>query len=324
MARRNFSASHKVPFYPMPHWLLKSSLHRISSWLPNPVFWNRIFQKFRGSLRFSDTDFRRKLGEVARQRQIMAGLGTIPPDYTVLELGTGWFPALVIGHYLCGAGPITSFDIDPWLTREQVARTLDYFLRYAANGELDPLLPGWRADRLPALKACAAVVLTEDPDPLLKRLGIEIFVQDAQRTGLPADSVDLVFSSGVLEYIPEAIVAGLLAEFRRVAKAAAAMIHRINLRDVYSYFDRRLSPFHNLRYSPRAWRWVDSPVTPQNRLRISDYRRLYTNAGWAIAKEQNELGERADLRKVPLAEQFRGYAEADLLVLESWLTGRAT
>jgi hypothetical protein len=56
-----------------------------------------------------------------------------------------------------------------------------------------------------------------------------------------------------------------------------------------------------------------------SRLRIPEYRRLVREARFSIIEEYNTLGRIEDLRKIPLAPEFRNIADADLLVLFSWL-----
>lgn len=97
------------------------------------------------------------------------------------------------------------------------------------------------------------------------------------------------------------------------------MVHRMNFRDTYSYFDRRIGVFNMLRYSPRAWRWLDSALVPQNRLRVSDHRAMLDASGFRLVEEQSESAPMEELRRVPLAPEFRGYSEDDLRVVESWL-----
>src|SRR6266852_9063248 len=96
----------------------------------------------------------------------------------------------------------------------------------------------------------------------------------------------------------------------------------MSLIDQYSYFDRSITPFNFLKYPARRWKHLNSPLTWQNRLRISDYRRLFDRAGFQIANETNTLGAAADLEKIQLASEFRGYAKEDLLVLTSWLAAK--
>ena len=77
-----------------------------------------------------------------------------------------------------------------------------------------------------------------------------------------------------------------------------------------------------LRFSAAAWRWLDTAVAPQNRLRISDHREMQRVAGFRIVNEENESAPREMMQRVRLADEFRNYAEADLLVLESWIVSQ--
>ncbi len=92
----------------------------------------------------------------------------------------------------------------------------------------------------------------------------------------------------------------------------------MSLIDQYSYFDRSITPFNFLKYPARRWKHLNSPLTWLNRLRISDYCRLFDQAGFQITTETNTLGEVADLEKIQLAPEFQACAKEDLLVLTSW------
>jgi hypothetical protein len=63
-------------------------------------------------------------------------------------------------------------------------------------------------------------------------------------------------------------------------------------------------------------------MIPQNRLRISDYRRAYSDAGFEIVAEEDLNGAESDLASVRLAAEFEHYDKQELLVLFSWLVGR--
>lgn len=153
----------------------------------------------------------------------------------------------------------------------------------------------------------------------MERLDIHAQVRDAQQTGLPANRVDLITSTGTLEYIPPSVLKNMMAEFRRVGSANAVMSHYLNLADEYSYFDRSITPINFLQFTERQWRRWNSPLIWQNRLRISDYRELFRQARYDIVKEINTCGNPADLKKIQLAPEFQHYAKEDLPVLTSWL-----
>jgi hypothetical protein len=85
------------------------------------------------------------------------------------------------------------------------------------------------------------------------------------------------------------------------------------------------SQFRNFKRRKASWR-VGQQSSPnssiQNRLRISDYRRLLATANFEVLREVNVSGKSEDLQLVQLAPQFRNYTTADQLVTSSWITAR--
>ncbi len=307
----------------MPHWIIKSFLHRTISWLPHRHWWNRRLQSLTGSIELSDAAFERKLGECKHQLESLRQYAPeVPRDFSAVDLGTGWYPIMPIGYFLCGAKETHSYDISPLLERGRLAVLLGSFIAYADGGKLDQMLPEWQKERLETLRTLVPSAMQEEPAVLLGKLGIRIHVQDAQSTGLQSSSVDFLTSSGVLELIPLPVLQGIMKEFARVASPTALLFHRINLRDDYAVFDKGIPPLHFLRFSDRAWSWLGSGINPLNRLRIPTYRDLFQETGWKVVCEENIVGTQEDLRRVPLAKEFRNYSEADLLVLESWMMCR--
>ncbi len=304
----------------MPHWLIKSALHRAASWLPQRQALNRIFQKWSHSVELQTEEFVRKINETRRQLDILhQNAPTAPAAFTALEVGTGWNPITPLALYLCGAAAIWSYDIEPLVNRTRLIRVSRLFAEFADAGRLDALLPDWQPERLEVLRKIASDTSELPPKELLEPLEIHLRVQNAEHTEVKEGSIDLITTSAVLMYVPKLSLEGIYREFRRTAKPGAVMIHRLNFRDIYAYFDRNITPLNMLRFSPAAWRWLDSAVVPQNRLRVSDHRAMHQAAGFRIIAEEHESAPAEMLSRVRLAKEFRGYAKEDILALESWL-----
>jgi SAM-dependent methyltransferase len=237
----------------------------------------------------------------------------------VVELGTGWNPVQPIAHFLCGAGLVETFDIEPLLHPSRVARVIGYFRNFARDGRLAKELPALIPSRLAQLDEVASVAATRPPAETLAMLGIRVHVADARHTGLEDASADFLFSHSVFEYVPRDPFTELMREFRRVARPGAVTSHYIRLSDQYHHFDHALSQFNFLRFTARQWRWFDSPIIPQSRLRISDCREIFKHSGWRIFGEENTSGSMEDLQRVPLAPEFQSYRAEDLLVVGTWL-----
>jgi hypothetical protein len=91
----------------------------------------------------------------------------------------------------------------------------------------------------------------------------------------------------------------------------------IDYKDHYSYFDRTIGPFNFLRYSERSWPRYSPTLHHQNRLRHSDFVRLFAEAGFVIVEEETVDGGQDDLAVIddlPPAERFARYSRTDLAV----------
>lgn len=307
----------------MPSWLIKTALQRTISWLPRRQFWNGLLQTWvTKSTELDAKHFEEKLRECQRHVAAFQSLRPDLSEFRVLEVGTGWFPIIPAGLYLCGARELRTIDIEPLLRRKHLQRMLEAFCAWEQSGELRRTLPGYRAERMDRLRALLPRALREEPAALLRELDIEVLVGDAQRLALPGQTIDFFISSGVLECIPRPVLEGILAESRRVAAPGAVMSHRLNLADQFSYFDSSITAFNFLRYTEGQWRWRNSPMTWQNRLRIPDYRQMFRAAGFEVVREENVSGRAEDLARIKLAPPFERYRLEDLLVLHSFLTAR--
>jgi SAM-dependent methyltransferase len=308
----------------MPNWLLKSAVQRAISFLPQSHRWNELLQnKITQSLALTPGRFEVRLRDTHRYLEQFLKFGAPNAgEFSVLELGTGWNPVMPVGLYLCGASEVWTIDIVSHLTPARIRNTLGFFVDYHRRGALEKLIPRARPDRLAKLQEILAQPADETVDSLLPRLNIHVVVRDAQDTGIPPASVDLFCSNSVLEYIPPAALANMLAEFKRVARPGAVLCHFINLGDEYAKFDSTITPFNFLKYSDAQWRLLDSPFTRKNRLRISDYRELLLQAGGTILQEDLVNGDPRDLERIRLAPRFQHYSPADLLVLQAWITAK--
>ena len=266
--------------------------------------------------------FEEKLGQCTQFLQSWLSFGTGKPGFSCLEVGTGWHPIVPLCLYLCGAREVWTFDIEPLLSLKRLRQLMRFFVDYDRSGKLKIFLPQYDSERLREL--CAVVQGAQDVGAaeILSRLAIYAKVQDAQATGLPAGSIDLLFSNGVLQYIPRSILQGIFSEARRLASGSSIMAHRIRFIDQFSYFDNRISTLNFLRYSGAQWRWLNSPLIYQNRLRVSDFRDLLNKEGFELLSEESLSAPPQELAKVELAREFKRYSREDLLVSHSFIVAR--
>ncbi len=308
----------------MPHWLIKSAIHRAISLMPGTHFWNGILQAtLSRSLELNPERFEHRLALCRRHLEHLREFyPQATQSFSVFELGTGWHAVVPAGLFLCGASEIWTVDIVSHLDAGRLEQALGLICEYSDRGALARHLPGVRPERLARLKQAAAGAGARPAPETLEALGIHARVRDAQDTGLPTGSIDLVISDAVLEYLPQEVLANMLREFKRIARPGAVLSHYLNLGDQYATFDHQITPFNFLKYSQRQWRWLDSPVAGKSRRRLPDYRRIFAEAGCPVLREDHASGGASDLAKIRLAPEFRHYSQEDLLVIQAWIAAR--
>ena len=149
-------------------------------------------------------------------------------------------------------------------------------------------MPWSNEDRIDNLRKAYESDSSASAAEILQKLNINMVGGDASKTGLPSSSIDFFFSNGVLQYVgDEKELLAIFAEFRRLATPGALMSHNICFGDQNASSDPSIGPLNFLRFSDTAWHLLESPLRFQNRLRISDYRRIHGKTGWLIESEKN-------------------------------------
>jgi SAM-dependent methyltransferase len=231
------------------------------------------------------------------------------------EFGAGWDLTIPLVYRALGVERQVLVDIRPNVRLELVNHTLRRLRKGRAALR--------RVARRPVRGLGPPLGSSAELEP---RFGIRYLAPcDARATGLPSASVDFVSSTSTLEHIPEPDIVPILAECRRLLRPDGVLSARIDLRDHFSYADSRLSPYSFLRYSPRAWRLLNSRLLYQNRLRLTNHLRLIETAGFElVAVDADQPCERAqeELRSVPIADAFRGYSREDLAAGTAFVVAR--
>jgi hypothetical protein len=305
----------------MASWILKAVVQKTLSLFPNSHVWNRVLQeRLTGSLRLSQDRVADQFRRCARHLDSYVRLrGAVPQ--TVLEVGTGWMPILPLGFSLCGCREVWSVDRVSLMRPSDVENTLRMTTELHRAGRLAPMLPRLQGDRVSHLLDATRPGDGRDPIETLERLGIHCRIAELSRLPVGEGSVDLAVSNSVLEHLRQGEIEALFRQIRRLVARDGVTSHFIDLADHYANFDRRLDVYNFFKFPEPVWALINSSLHYQNRLRISDYRRLFTQTGWRIVGESSERGTESDLEPIPLARRFRRYAREDLLVYRSWITG---
>lgn len=126
------------------------------------------------------------------------------------------------------------------------------------------------------------------------------------------EPVDCSCSNEVLEHVPTDQLVILLKGLRAVTKGLTT--HSIDYSDHYARSDKSVSRLNFLRYSDKEWRRFNSGKQYVNRLRHSDYVRMFCEAGFTILEESSVVGEPPPDLKI--ADQFKRYDPPDLFAIK--------
>lgn len=185
-------------------WLAKAFVQRAIGALPNPHYWNGLLQdRFTRSLALSTERFEQSLVNCRDHllRMRLFGSGPAGGDFTAFELGTGWFPTVALGFFLCGARDVWTWDIVPFVNRDRLTATVRTYLEFERAKRLLqlPVLP----ERFARLRALLTMLEQQElaAREALEQLGVHYRIGGAGRSDPPEQCVDPVASDVVLEYV---------------------------------------------------------------------------------------------------------------------------
>lgn len=302
-------------------WIAKAVIQKGISVLPDPQRVNYVFQhRVTRSTTLTSASVHQRVGWAAMHLDAFDRNGGRREGAVAVELGPGWYPIVPLCLYLAGADSVHMVDLEDLGRPELAVQAVDAMVRAYDQGELDALGPldAARVDRLRELRHD---VLPLGHVAALARIGLLVTPMDARELQL-SPAPDLICSNTVLEHIPPDVLEPILARFGELAGPGTVMSHLVDHGDHYAYVDDSIDVYHFLRYSDRAWRWIDNDVQPMNRLRASEYVELYERAGVPVTEEHRRGDDPLALVGIPLAERFRAMDPADVACVASHLVSR--
>jgi hypothetical protein len=295
------------------NWKVKACLDGMKSVLPFQVKFRALKRKLFG-YKPDPVEYEMVLVHALK---LLKNVGEVR-DKVCLEIGSGWEPIIPIIFRAAGARAVYLTDLYSLICPESLQVALSFLesKRRFIRDRVGLSLPEFVHTASP--KGAAA---------MLADLGL-IYLAPCNcqsLTVLPDHSIDVIYSHNVLEHIPETVLRGIFAEAYRLLRQMGLMAHIIDNSDHWQHADPRISRLNFLQHSDLVWRLTClNPQNFQNRLRHSDYIRLFTSAGFQIAKCEVNVNENAlrDLAKLNLSRDFRKYQPSDLASLSSYIVGR--
>lgn len=291
------------------HWLAKSALQNAVGLLPNAEQVNYVMQqRLTKSLprNFEEFVFHAEMG----LEQWRLVLPLLPEERRATahfyEFGAGWDLIIPLTYWALGVERQTIVDISAHVRPELINHSVELFAERGDEIEERLGVPLRRPDRRP-------VTTIED---VHERFGIEYLAPlDARATGLETGSIDVVTSTFTLEHVPGVDIPPIFRECARILRDDGVLSAVIDLKDHYSYFDKNLSAFNFLRYSPRLWSLLDTSLQSVNRVRYPEYLEMFAQGDLEIVEDTPEPPTEQDvldIRRMPIAEAFVRFTPDEL------------
>ena len=293
----------------MNKWVLKAAIQKTISFLPYRNKINYFFQKYvTKGVYLTDEYFGYKFEHLqdhiahtqkAKQSKDLAGLNC-------MELGTGWYPVIPLGLYLCGAEKVTSIDISPLLKTSTFLTCVKAIL--AKKAQFDKAFPQIHA----ATEGSSLV-------DLCQQVKLEVLVADAQNLSFADNTFDLITSNNTYEHIYPSVLKGICAELWRVTAKGGVMSHFIDMSDHFAHWDQSITIYNFLQFSEKAWSRINNSIQPQNRWRLPKYEALYQTLNIPYEKAGLREGSLDALATVDVHAEYGIYTKEELAISHGYL-----
>ncbi len=296
------------------NWRLRAAIIRMLAEVPGGRFIYQRLQSLMG-LHRNPRFLGAKMERFSRFADGIRSSGIVPLGKTLMEVGTGSNPLYPIAFWCLGAESVHTFDV----TRQMLPDVFGGTLRWIC-AERERLMNSWEElapESVLRQRFDLLSTLANQPAQMLEAANINYCAPtDAAISGLPDDSIDIHYSSNVLEHIPEEVIGRILKEAFRVVKPTGLVAHHIDPSDHFSHFDKTITAIHFLQFSDREWqRIAGNSLSYHNRLRDSQFAALFRKNGLHIIDHRFGLDERsvAAIRDgFPLDTRFASMSEEDL------------
>lgn len=294
-------------------WTIKLLLQFVFSKVPGGEKLNYLLQRGRGV--YTPAYLGQRLLKIATRLKVLNSVFPLE-GRSVMEIGTGWSAINPIMLYLMGTKSIHTYDHVAHLRHDSVVSVMETAESILPDIARETGLPeSVLRSRLAKLKGSTSL------DDFLQKAGIVYHAPaDGGKSGLPDNSVDLVYSYAVLEHVPKDALKPIILESKRILKEGGAAYHRIEFHDHFMSFDKNLPAMHFLKFSEPFWSFfVYNNMGYQNRLREKYYIELIESCGGKIILRDPVLRpeDLAYVKTIRVAEPFKGMTDEELAIIVS-------
>ena len=144
--------------------------------------------------------------------------------------------------------------------------------------------------------------------------------RDARDTGFERNYFDFISSTEVFEHVPEKDLCNILFETYNILKPGGVFILKIDYRDHWAFFDRKITIYNYLKYSDSHWEKYNPSLHYQNRLRHVDHMNIIKKTPFDIVDVELNLPNKDEidsLKLLNISDKFKKYSIDDLGIKSS-------
>ena len=298
-------------------WRAKAALQLVLSHLPGGYALNSLLSSLVGARQAPKVKsaVQVRINGCKAMVEALESLGFQVEGRRLLEIGTGWDAIAPIYLSIMGA-KVTTMDVYRHLratsySRKAIAAFVEVIgedRKCRANAEQMARLYSFSRSG-----GSYEQLLAELDIEYLAPLGDDHLVQACGRSVF-----DACFSIGVLEHVARGDLTTLLEQQALVLKPGGVVYHAIGLGDHFTSVDPSITFLNFVQLEETAWnRWLcGGRLGYHNRLRRSDFMRLFRKTGWDVVWHKARVDDKAldDLMsgRLSIATCFAGYDYEDL------------
>lgn len=295
-------------------WKLKILIQFVLSHIPFGEEINHFFQRIHRNSKKRMNYTQLQIPEFCKSLKMLREMVNLE-NAVIVEIGTGWCPVATMLLAISNA-TIYSYDHIRHVRFNLIGEMLSV-LENNTSMIADSL--GISENRV--RERLSEFQKAQSLEELFNRANIHYIAPgDAANSGLPASSVDIVYSYAVLEHVPEAVILNLIKEAKRVLKASGCFYALIGLHDHYASFDKSISKVNFLKYPEWLWAfWVKNNISYHNRLRECEYINVLKENGAVVKKINHEIDSKdlALCRTIALDARFRNMTPEECAVTKT-------
>lgn len=280
------------------HWKTKSAAFRALSVAPfgasiHYALQRHVTREWPRSLTVLD-----ELIVAAREILESARIGTELGSARYLEIGAGRDLAVAVALRMLGVGSVTTIDIDRLGRIDLVNHSASYMARQLGVAE-----PRFR-----------------DFDDL-RAFGVNYLAPKRITEIAEGEKFDCFYSVDTLEHIPEPALREILAAARQRLAPDGTTVHLIDYSDHYARGGGS-SRLNFLSFSDEDWQPHNSRFMYLNRLRHSEFLKLFENSGFGSIEAYPFQLSREEVQALELDARFRAMSFEDIATLRARVIAR--